>query len=122
MFRYPRQEEIDHLVQEAAKLQKKKRQFEILSKQWEGKDPNIVVKAYIDRLKPLCEQGGYGHGFSYSFPELRLSAPHHWVVKPEHYEASKPTKEEQLAIQFKGFYPGFYCSVKTVAATEHWGN
>ena len=119
---FPREKELCDLQTKVAKLQKEWYEFDLVSRQVEDFkiDPDAVILAYIERLKPFCYQGGTGHAFYYQFGSL--TAPHHWVVRPEHYEMAKPSKDEQLALRFKRFYPAFYFSIKKQSATEQWGN
>jgi hypothetical protein len=88
-------------------------------------DPHKVVLDYIKRLECFCEQGGTGYSFYYSVPNLNgscVTSPHHWVVKPEHYDKTSPTQEEQLALRLKRFHPKFYFTIAKTSETEHWGN
>ncbi len=119
---FPHEAELKELTERLDKLKKKWYEFERISQLLRANDidADIVISTYIERLKPLCYQGGTGHAFYYKLGSS--TSPHHWVVRPEHYEQSKPSKKEAMALSFKRFYPGFYFKITKKSHIEHWGN
>ena len=99
-----------------------------------GKTPEQVVDSYIERVNKLSFQGGYGHAFAYEIPavtdyheeydEYKFEPPHNWVVKPEYYELSKPSPDEQIALDYMTAVHGsdFNCSIDQKPSTQYWGN
>lgn len=135
--KFPHEERLQELIKQKEQyyaqkyeigIKKIKEHFEQL-----GKTPEQIVYEYIERVNKLSFQGGYGHSFRYKIaviPEYCAKSkygwtpPHHWVVKPEHYEESKPSHCEQFALDYMAGIHGsdFHCSIKRTPASERWGN
>ena len=108
-----------------SKLQKEKKRFQKVRTIISGLDAHQVILDYIKRLEPVCEQGGTGYAFYYDVPMpdgSKMTSPHHWVVKPDHYAETIPSREEHLALTFKRFDPKFWFKIASSSQTEHWGN
>jgi hypothetical protein len=122
---FPREAELKELEKKISKLQKEKKRFQEVRTTISGLDAQQVILDYIKRLECFCEQGGTGYAFYYAVPMpdgSKLTSPHHWVVKPEHYDKTTPSREEQKALTFKRFDPKFWFKIASSSQTEHWGN
>jgi hypothetical protein len=54
--------------------------------------PSEIFNQWLTNINNYCFQGGFGHAIA--FPD----APHHWVIRPEHYsKVSSIPPEVQLA-------------------------
>jgi hypothetical protein len=74
--------------------------------------PRSIYQSWIKEMEPFCFQGGYGHSFTYPH------SPHHWVIRPEHYQAKGQIPE---IVEVAACILGCKIEIAKVAQTEVWG-
>jgi hypothetical protein len=76
--------------------------------------PDIYFQKWIDSIQPYCFQGGYGYKIQYSG-----NYPHHWCVRPEHYEKVKKIPE---LVKLCAIISDKYVNLAEKAEVESWNN
>ena len=103
-----------------------------------GKTCITYLIDYIKELDTFCYQGGFGHYVSYHVPSCipdphpypsqrklyphrmkSLTMPHHWVVRPEHYDKFKDIPQ---LIRLCTFLTDSTLEIKSIPKYERWGN
>lgn len=80
-----------------------------------SKRPREIFIDYIKELDKYCFQGGFGHSVYYGD-----STPHHWCLKPEHYDLMGKVPEEIIEIQT--LYDCPEVKISSVAEYERWSS
>ncbi len=86
--------------------------------------PQQIIINYINYVDTLSHQDGYGHQFIYEHPPKwlkRRHSPDHWSVKPENYNLSQPSEDEQFAMEFYfSVVPKFKCYISPTANLKNY--
>lgn len=76
--------------------------------------PEKYFQKWIDSIQQYCFQGGYGYHIQYSG-----KFPHHWCVRPEHYNKVVEVPE---MVKICGIVADKYINLSDKAENEIWGN
>jgi hypothetical protein len=77
-------------------------------------NPDTYFQRWIDSIQQYCFQGGYGHKIQYSG-----NYPHHWCVRPEHYEKVKKIPEQ---LEICAVIANKFVNIAEKAEEQYWGN
>jgi hypothetical protein len=76
------------------------------------KKPSLeIYTEWLDFINKYCFQGGYGYAFSYP------DAPHHWVIRPEHYFRIASIPEE---VSISACINNKYIEIARIPEWENW--
>lgn len=90
--------------------------YENFTQSFDNRNSRMIADGVFKRLtnNEYCFQGGIGHQIISTTHRF----PSHWCIKPERYNAIKPTDYEKIALKINSYD----IRVFATAEREHWGN